>query len=148
MRTVRVSLIVLALLALTAAPARAATWSVPSAFDRATCDPPEACVTEPAPRVAVNARGQAVAAWVDTKNRVRVAVATRPGRFGAATTLAKSGLRPSPAIAANGTVTVVWEQGEALRFARGKAGRLRTVEAARAALEQARGRLGARRGTG
>ena len=113
----------LAVLALAAAPARAATWSVPSAFDRATCTPPEACVTEPAPRVAVNARGQAVAAWIDTKNRVRVAVATRPGRFGAATTLAKSGLRPSPAIAADGTVTVVWEQGEALRFTRGKAGR-------------------------
>ena len=96
---------------------------MPSAFDRATCTPPDACVTEPAPRVAVNARGQAVAAWVDTKKRVRVAVATRPGRFGAATTLAESGLRPSPAIAADGTVTVVWEQGEALRFARGKAGR-------------------------
>ena len=79
---------------------------------------------EPAPRVAVNARGQAVAAWIDTKDRVRVAVATRPGRFGAAITLAKSGLRPNPTIAADGMVTVVWEQGEAsLRFVRGKAGR-------------------------
>ena len=113
----------LALLALAAAPARSAIWSVPSAFDRATCKPPDACVIEPAPRVAINARGQAVATWVDTRDRVRVAVATRPGRFGAVTTLAKEGLRPSPAIAADGTVTVVWEQGVALRFARGKAGR-------------------------
>jgi hypothetical protein len=117
------SLIVLALLALGAAPAHAASWSTPQAFDRATCNPPEACVTEPAPRVAVNARGQAVAAWIDTKDRVRVAVASRPGRFGAPRTLAKSGLRPSPTIAPNGMVTVIWEQGEALRFARGRAGR-------------------------
>ncbi len=115
--------VVIALLLLAAAPAHAASWSTPSAFDRAPCDPPEACVLEPAPRVAVNARGQAVAAWIDTKDRVRVAVATRPGRFGAAITLARRGLRPNPTIAANGTVTVVWEQGEALRFARGKAGR-------------------------
>ena len=137
--------VVIALLLLAAAPAHAASWSTPSAFDRAPCDPPEACVLEPAPRVAVNARGQAVAAWIDTKDRVRVAVATRPGRFGAAITLARRGLRPNPTIAANGTVTVVWEQGEALRFARGKAGRFGSVEAAGNGL-QARGRLCARGG--
>jgi hypothetical protein len=120
---VKPSLVALLLLALATAPARAASWSTPRAYDRATCDPPEACVLEPAPRVAVNARGQAVAAWIDTRGRVRAAVAARPGRFGAASTLARRGLRPSPTIAADGTVTVVWEQGEALRFARGKAGR-------------------------
>ena len=85
---------------------------------------------EPAPRVAVNRSGQAVAAWVDTKDRVRVSVATRPGRFAPATTLAKSGLRPSAAIAPDGTVTVVWEQGVGLRFARatkGKFGRSKVL---------------------
>jgi hypothetical protein len=103
--------------------ALAANWSTPQAFDPAPCKEPAACVIEPAPRVAVNARGQAAAAWVDAKDRVRVAVATRAGRFGAATTLARHGLRPSPAVAPDGTVTVVWEQSEGLRFARAKAGR-------------------------
>ena len=60
-----------------------------------------------------------MAAWIDTHGRVRVAVATRPGRFGAATTLARRGLRPAPAIGPDGTITVVW-QGDhgTLRFAR------------------------------
>lgn len=115
-------LVLLAALAV-AGPARAAGWSATAVFDRATCSPADRCVTEPAPRVAVNAKGQAVAAWIDTQDRARVAVAARPGRFGAAVTLGKSGLRPSPAIAPDGTVTVVWEQHEALVFARARDGK-------------------------
>lgn len=104
-----------ALLAIGAAPAGAATWSSPKAYDRppASCGrhAPQlvACIVEPAPRVAVNAHGAAVAAWVGPGTRVRVAVARRLGRFGAATTLAARGLRPTSAIAPDGTVTVVWE---------------------------------------
>ncbi len=68
----------------------------------------------------------------DPHDRVRVALATRPGHFGRATTLA-SGLRPSPAIAADGTVTVVWEGAhDKLRFARtshGRFGPARTLAA-------------------
>jgi hypothetical protein len=105
--------------AIGAAPAHAASWSTPSAYDRASCHPVNACVLEPAPRVAVNARGAAVAAWVDTHGRVRVAIATRPGHFGAATTLASRGLRPATAIGPDGTITVVWQGAHGtLRFAR------------------------------
>ena len=65
---------------LPAPPCRsAASWSTPQAYDRAACRPVTVCVLEPAPRVAVNARGAAVAAWVDTHGRVRVAVATPSG---------------------------------------------------------------------
>ena len=113
-----------AVAALAAAPARAATWSTPSAYDRPTCHPVDVCVSEPAPRVAVNARGVAVAAWIDTHERVRAAVATHRGRFGAATTLGSDALRPAPAVGPDGTVTIVWEAGRGtLRFARRPAGR-------------------------
>ena len=107
-----------------AAPAHAASWSAPRAYDRPSCDPVNSCVLEPAPRVGVNARGAAVGAWVDTRGRVRAAVAARPGRFGAATTLAPSGLRPSAAVGPDGKVTVVWQgKGGKLRFARRVGGR-------------------------
>jgi hypothetical protein len=106
-----------------AAPAHAATWSKPRAYDRATCRPASMCVAEPAPRVAVNARGVAAAAWVDTHSRARVAVADEPGRFGAAHTLATRALRPVVAVAPDGTVTAVWERGGTLRFARRAGGR-------------------------
>jgi hypothetical protein len=124
----------LALLVIWAAPARAATWSTPAAYDRATCKDVFTCVFEPAPRVAVNARGTAVATWVDTKERVRVAVATRPGRFGAAMTLDARGLRPFGAVAPDGTVTVVWrDRRGTLRFARRVPGRARFGPSARLA---------------
>jgi hypothetical protein len=57
---------------------------------------------------------------------VRVAVATRSGQFGAATTLAARGLRPAAAIGPDGTISVVW-QGDrgTLRLARRAAGRAR-----------------------
>jgi len=117
---------ILSLLAFGAPPAHAASWSTPRAYDRASCHPVRSCVLEPAPRVAVNATGAAVATWIDTHGRVRAAVATRPGRFGVATTLARRGLRPAPAIGPDGTITVVW-QGDhgTLRFARRAARRAR-----------------------
>src|SRR4051794_37333402 len=126
--------VIIALLATGVAPADAATWSTPRAYDRPSCHPVRACVLEPAPRVAVNARGQAVAAWVDTRGRVRSALATRPGRFGPATTLAARGLRPLPAIGPDGTATVAWQdQHGTLRLARRAAGRARFGASARLA---------------
>ena len=114
---------VVSLLAIGASPAHAASWSAPRAYDHASCQPVSACVLEPAPRVAVNARGAAAAAWIDTHGRVRVAVAMRAGQFGRATTLASSGLRPAPAIGPDGTISVVWRgNGGTLRFARRAAG--------------------------
>jgi hypothetical protein len=116
----------LALLAVGAPTAGAAPrWSPTKAYDR-PAKPSCNCVTETAPRVAVNARGAAVAAWVDGTHggtdRVRVAVAARAGRFGRAVTVA-GGLRPSPAIAPDGAVTVVWSgDHDTLRFARRAAG--------------------------
>ncbi len=118
------------LLVLGAAPA-AASWSAPRAYDPAPagCDGkarfiPIECVGEPAPRVAVNPSGAAVAAWVDLRGRVRAATADRAGRFTAAVTLTKSGLRPTAALAPDGTATVVWRDASGtLRFARRTAGR-------------------------
>ena len=124
-----------ALLAVGAAPAGAATWSAPKAYDKpaASCTSPLGCVTEPAPRVAVDARGAAVAAWVDPHERVRVAVASRPGRFGAAATLG-GGLRPTAAVAPDGTATVVWLGAHGtLRFARRRPGAHRFGPSARLA---------------
>jgi hypothetical protein len=106
----------LAVLAAAVLPA----WSPPAHYDPPSC---RDCVTEPAPRVAVNARGEAAAVWVDPRGRVRVALAARPGRFGAAATLAARGLRPSAAVGPDGAVTVVWQGAhETLRFARRPAG--------------------------
>ena len=108
-------------LALAPASAHAAGWSTPRAYDRPSCRPLNLCVSEPAPRVAVNASGAAVAAWIDTHYRVRAALATRAGHFGAATTLSAHGLRPGVAIAADGTATVVWQDAHGtLRYARGR----------------------------
>src|SRR3954468_17428084 len=100
-------MIALLLALILSAGAQAATWSKPHAYDRAPCHPASRCVLEPAPRVAVNGRGTAVAAWIDTRRRVRVAVATRPGHFGAAATLGAHALRPAVAIGPDGTMTVV-----------------------------------------
>lgn len=102
---------------LMAAPASAAGWSPPAAFDPAHCKAAEACVIEPAPRVAVNARGAAAATWIDSRDRVRAAA----GSPLKATTLGKGGLRPTVTVGPDGTATVVWEDGDTLRFARGRA---------------------------
>lgn len=104
-------------------PAAAATWSTPRPFDRppASCDDDGhlGCVVEPAPRVAVTASGKAAAAWVDTRGRVRASVATRPGRVASPVTVAAGGLRPTPAVAPDGTTTVIWAgRGGTLGFAR------------------------------
>jgi hypothetical protein len=104
-----------------AVPAEAVTWSAPGRFDppAASCGRPMACGSESAPRVAINPRGAAVAAWVDPRGRVRATVAGARGRFGAATTLSTRGLRPTTAMAADGTATVVWLDAHGtLRFAR------------------------------
>jgi hypothetical protein len=116
----RIAVAALAAALLGTAPASASSWSSPERYDRpsASCRH-QACVIEPAPRVAVNAGGAAVAAWVDPRRRVRVAFASRPGHFGAATTVGAQGLRPSAAIAPDGTATVVWLGPHGtLRFAR------------------------------
>src|SRR5262249_30003131 len=84
----------LALGAVTCCPAGAlAWWPRPAGYDPApkSCDLKGStisarCVGESAPRAAVNEQGAAVAAWVDLRYRVRVAVADRPGGFGAAIT--------------------------------------------------------------
>jgi hypothetical protein len=120
---------------MTAGPADAAPrWSATKAYDLAprSClsrGSAVRCLSEPAPRVAVAPGGAAVAAWVDGTrggDRLRVAVAGRAGRFGRAVTLDRSALRPSPAIARDGAVTVVWAAAhDRLRFARRPAGSAR-----------------------
>jgi hypothetical protein len=117
--------------------ASATTWSATKAYDTppATCRRHVwACVSEPAPRAAVNARGAAAVAWVDGAhggNRVRVATAAPGGAFGAAVTVAANGLRPTAAVAPDGAVTVVWQGAHAsLYFARRPA-RARTFGRAR-----------------
>lgn len=102
------------LLAIGAAPA-AASWSPAKGYDPApaacrkhTRSVPITCVGEPAPRVAVNPSGAAVAVWRDLRDRVRAAVADRAGHFGAAVTLSARGLQPTAAITPDGTVTAIW----------------------------------------
>jgi hypothetical protein len=123
---------VLGLVVLTAGLASATSagaaprWSPIRTYDKPS--PSCRCVSETAPRVAVNARGAAVATWVDgthgNADRVRVALTGGVGRFGRAATLAR-GLRPFPAIAADGAVTVVWTGDRRLQFARRPAGATR-----------------------
>jgi hypothetical protein len=118
----------------TARAARTTTWSPTKSYDKppASCAQhgyAGSCVVEPAPRAAVNARGAAVVAWVDSTRggyRVRAATAPAGGGFGAAVTVAAKGLRPATAVAPDGAVTVVWAvahgKGEDLWFARRAAG--------------------------
>ncbi len=118
------------LLAVGAAPA-AASWSPAKGYDPApaacrkhTRSVPITCVGEPAPRVAVNPSGAAVAVWRDLRDRVRAAVADRAGHFGAAVTLSARGLQPTAAITPDGTVTAIWTDATGtLRYARRRAGR-------------------------
>ncbi len=117
------------LLAIAAAPA-AASWSPTKGYDPApaacrkhTRTVPIDCVGEPAPRVAVNPSGAAVAVWRDLRDRVRAAVADRAGHFGAAATLSDRGLQPTVAITPDGTATAIWTDATGtLRFARRRAG--------------------------
>lgn len=104
-------------LALAVPQTASAHWTKPSILDRGCGKPAYNCTNEPAPRAAVNARGQTAVAWVDRQMRVRVAAARATGRFGTPVTLGK-GLRPAVAVTASGTQIVVWSDGRRLRFAR------------------------------
>jgi hypothetical protein len=111
--------------------ARTTTWSPTKSYDKppASCTPHGyggSCALEPAPRAALNARGAAAVAWIDSTHggtRVRVATAPAGGGFGAPVTVAARGLRPTAAVAPDGAVTVVWSGKHAsLYFARLAAG--------------------------
>lgn len=119
-KTTLYALILGSVVAASASPASAVAngWS-PTAVLLATCGAAHAeqCSSEPAPRAAVNARGQALVAWVDKRTRVQVASAAASGRFGRPVTLGK-GLRPSVAISAGGTQLVAWSNARRLHFAR------------------------------
>ncbi len=114
----RTALLTVVLALAAPAGAGAMTWSTPHTYSalQASCvhthtaHPRDCWPTETAPRAAVNAHGEAVAAWVDAAEHVRVVVADRPGHFEAAQTLGR-GLRPNVAVAADGTATVVWTAG-------------------------------------
>jgi hypothetical protein len=63
----------------------------------------------PKPRAAINARGQAVVAYVANRNALRVVLRSRAGRFGPAVTLAAARAQsPAVAIGREGTVAVAW----------------------------------------
>lgn len=102
-----------------ASPA-SASWSKPAVL-QAACHQKSVfnCVSEPAPRVAVNTRGRAVVAWVNAKQHVLAAAVDRAPKVGKATDLGV-GLRPAVAIAANGRSVVVFSRGGRLWFARRK----------------------------
>jgi len=107
-----------AALAVTASSALA-SWSRPAVLQGACHNPKGAfyCVSEPAPRAAVNAKGRTIVAWVDGRQRVWAALADSSGRAGRATNLG-IGLRPSVAMADDGNAVVVFSRRGQLRFAR------------------------------
>lgn len=84
--------------------------------------PAEGCSPETAPRAAVNARGQALVAWLGERLRIQASTTGPKGRFGKEVTLGK-GLRPSVAISAAGTQIVAWSNEARLQFARRPRGR-------------------------
>jgi hypothetical protein len=104
-------------LALVGPQTASAHWTTPSILYGGCATPAYNCTSEPAPRAAVDARGQAAVAWVDRRTRVRVAAAGATGRFGRSITLGK-GLRPAVAVTPSGTQIVVWSDAGRLRFAR------------------------------
>jgi hypothetical protein len=90
-----------------------AGWSRTAILVPACGETGDGCGAEPAPRAAVNARGQTVIAWVDRRTRVMVASAGPDGRFETPIALGK-GLRPSVAITTGGTQVVLWSDRGAL----------------------------------
>jgi hypothetical protein len=114
----RIATVTAAALAVAASPALA-SWSKPAVLQGACHNPKGAfyCVSEPAPRAAVNAKGRTIVAWVDRRQRVWAALADSHGRAGRATNLG-IGLRPSVAMADDGNAVVVFSRRGQLRFAR------------------------------
>ncbi len=110
------------LVAVAALPASAAAsdWSAPGVLLKACGVRGHNCVAESAPRAAVNARGKTLVVWVSSaakKPRVQVAAAGPRGRFEKPITMG-IGLRPSVAVAPDGTQVVVWSASGGLLFAR------------------------------
>lgn len=99
------------------AEAQAGGWSAPAVLESACANKAMNCAIEPAPRVAVNARGQSAVAWVDRGGRVRAALGDARGHFTGSTRF-EQGFRPAVSLAADGTVVVVWSRSGLLRFVR------------------------------
>ena len=96
--------------------AGAAGWSTPAVLEARCVKDAVNCRSETSPRVALNARGQSVVAWV-AKNRIRAAIGDARGRFGRSLAFEKA-FRPAVTMAANGTAVVVWSAGGQLRYVR------------------------------
>jgi hypothetical protein len=127
----RASLAAALLLGAAAAPA-AAAWSDPERMSRGTMD-------ATSPDVAVNARGDAAAAWVRGSGRARQIVATlRPlgGSWSRPEGISRRGrpsIDPRVAVGPDGRVVVVWRQVVGVRVVRTRGGRRgQAVYAARA----------------
>src|ERR1044072_5185941 len=97
--------------------ADAAGWSTPAVLEPGCGKITTNCASETAPRVAVNARGQSVVAWVGAMQRVEVATGEARGRFSRSVRFEKA-FRPAVTIAADGTVVVVWSRDGLLRYVR------------------------------
>lgn len=100
--------------------ASAAGWSAPVVLEPAFGKNP--LNGETAPRVAVNARGQSVVAWIDAKGRVGAAGGDAHGHFTRIVTFETGGLRPAVTISADGTAVIVWSHSGRLRYVRRVAG--------------------------
>jgi hypothetical protein len=94
-----------------------AGWTAPRVLEPRCAKNAINCPIETSPRVAVNARGQSVVAWIDATGRVRVATGDRRGRFSRPVVFEKA-FRPAVSISAGGTVLVVWSRRSRLRFVR------------------------------
>lgn len=94
-----------------------AGWSAPRVLEPRCAENAVNCPMETSPRVAVNARGQSVVAWVDATGRVRAATGDRRGRFSRPVVFEKA-FRPTVSISAGGTVVVAWSRSSRLRFVR------------------------------
>ena len=122
--------VALTALAVTAGPAAAGPWSEPdellarlphACFVNGSV--PSSCVQEMAPRVAVNAHGEALVVWTTQTHgfEVHAAFARHDGRFAAPVRLG-FGLRPQPLLRDDGSAVVVWTGAKTLQFARSAGG--------------------------
>ena len=95
--------------------AGAAGWSNPAVLEARCAKGEVNCAIETSPRIAVNARGESVVAWID-KDRVRVATGDGRGRFSRGVTFEKA-FRPAVSITADGVAAIVWSKSGQLRYA-------------------------------
>jgi hypothetical protein len=93
------------------------TWTRPAALQAPCARGALNCAIEPAPRIAINARGATAAAWIASDGRVHVATAGRDGHFSAAVAFERA-YRPTVSISDRGAVTVAWSRNGLLRFVR------------------------------